>query len=105
MDNSDIVRSDFQPPHAAPESSYASRIEAFRRTLPSNCREDSYDRGVDYLFRLRTVVDDQGNVLQAHVGWLSDGIQMTLNDDPRVTNEANHLRSLEPKEIADRQGR
>ena len=117
MDGQDIVRSHFQPPQqASTEAPYLTSIQAFRLSVGRGW-EDSYDKNVDHYFRLRSKKDDQGKIVSAHVGWFDKGIRMTYNSDNRVVNEGNHLRisfayyynpdptsrSLEPKEIADRQ--
>jgi hypothetical protein len=114
-----LLRSDFQAPHVAPEGGYVKSVEAYRIAAPKEPLKDSTASSFEYMFRLRTEKDEEGSILKAHVGWVDGGINMTQNDNTNVTNEANRLRisfayywnpdplsrSLEPKEVADRQGR
>jgi len=114
------AHSALQVPLAAQDTDYLSSIIAQRRKHIANGvnRYDTYDTGIDYYFRVRTVVDSQGEVASANVGWFCDGIKMTRNAEYNPDNPATRLRitlsyywnpdptsrSLEPKEIADRQG-
>ncbi len=66
-------------PHVAPEEGYASRKEwsKSRKENPDATAaahtkyliaEDYEEEGVNYLFRVRTILDPQGNVVSAHYG-------------------------------------
>lgn len=117
VDSNDHIRSDLPAPQQASEdANYVNSIQAYRTAVPRKGRDDSYDKNVDYYFRFRTHLNDQGTVDQANVGWIDNGIRMTFKEN-RKTDEKKRLRitfayyynpdltsrSLEPKEIADKQ--
>ncbi len=112
------ARSALQAPQLAQESGYKRKISAHLKRLGGRRGwDDSYYSGVDYYFRVRTVMDQNQEVESANVGWFFRGIRMTRNDKFDPANPATRLRitmcyywnpdptsrSLEPKEIADMQ--
>jgi len=99
------------PPQKAPESGYQSELELYKAWAPGKEFQDSSRKDCLHLFRLRTKVDETGKPVEAHVGWLKGetsigigkkgllGMSLYYYWNPDPTS-----RSLEPKEIAERQG-
>ena len=119
MSSDTPAHSALQVPQVVPDEGYQPEIEAYKKRLSQNgVWEDSCNTGNDYYFRLRSIVDDYGKVMASNVGWFYDGTRTTDNDRYDSNNPATRLRitmfyywnpdptshSLEPKEIADRQG-
>lgn len=117
MDSRNLVRSALPAPQQTSDhADYTNRVDVYRIAIPKAAREDSYDKNIDYYFRFRTNVDNQGKRESAYVGWLDNGIRLTYQEDRksgddrrlRITfayyyNPDPLSRSLEPREIADRQ--
>jgi hypothetical protein len=131
-DHLDMVRSEFQPPQTAPSAGYTNSVAAYVRFRTRPPLEASHLEGRDHLFRFRTTTNRTGAVESAHVGWCDRSVELTgykhldretgrlripkssaREDDPDhlwmnmgyYWNPDPHSRSLEPKDIADRQGR
>ena len=106
------LRSELPPPSIAPSSDYENMFSRSIRRLPSeNRRPRASDDTRKWIYRIRTEVDEGGNIVSANYGWMTKdfyignstgvggiGFYYYYNPDP-------HSRSLEPKEIADRQNR
>ena len=106
------LRSELPPPAVAPENNYVKIIKmTSRRTPPEKWSVNSYDETRKWIFRTRTTVDENGEIVSAHYGWTTEDINFGIfNEQGLLTffyyyNPDPHSRSLEPKEIADRQNR
>jgi len=105
-----LLRSELPPPPIAPESGYEKLFERSIRRLPVDRRfPASSDETRRWIYRIRTKVDENGKIISANYGWMTkdfsfgnpNGVGVIVlnyyyNPDPKS-------RSLEPKEIADRQ--
>jgi hypothetical protein len=125
------LRSELPPPSIAPEKGYDATLECFvkcsppserARTLPpthymynKNTWTGSYVVNRKWIFKTRTTLDEDGNIVAANYGWMTDEIRVFAKADSDgqcmgITlsyyyNPDPHSRSLEPKEIADRQNK
>ena len=106
------LKSELPPPAIAPESGYESLIERFSHHIPpEKWASSSYDETCRWIYRIRTKVDDDGNIVAANYGWFVMDISVgPFGETGRVFlkyyyNPDPQSRSLEPKEIADRQAR
>ena len=126
------IRSDLMPPSPiAPESGYTNILERFSKCSPpsewnrtrqpghyaynKNVWSGSFVENRKWVFRTRTVLDDDGKIIAANYGWTTTEIKLVAKpeSDYKVLgfsftyyyNPDSHSRSLEPKEIADRQNR
>ena len=114
-DDRDPLKSDLIPPPIAPESGYEKTLERFSKCTPPNKWTSSYVKDRKWIFRTRTVVNDDGKIVAANYGWTSTEIRVTAKPETNdevlgITftyyyNPDLHSRSLEPKEIADRQAK
>jgi len=106
-----LLRSDLPPPPIAPDAGYEKSFERWTRRVPTdrwhgNTSRDDRRR---WIFRIRTKVDDKRNIIAANYGWMTKDIVGASNEGKgRLAisyyyNPDPHSRSLEPKEIADRQ--
>ena len=112
-------KSDLEPPQRAPDVGYTNQIAPYLLSIPRKYWKSTHEENRDYLFRVRSQTNELGDITHANVGWFNESIQMSHNDDKRVTNVANRVRisfgyyynpdplsrSLEPNEIAGRQGK
>jgi hypothetical protein len=125
------LRSDLPPPPIAPESGYDKILDRFSKCSPPSERSQmlprthsasnkniwtaSYVEGRKWIFRVRTEVDENWNVITANYGWTTSEIRVVAkpDSDGKVLgleftyyyNSDPKSRSLEPKEIADRQNK
>jgi len=109
------LKSDLIPPPIAPESGYEKTLDRFSRRTPPNKITSSYVEDRKWIFRTRTVVDDDGKIIAANYGWTSTEIRVVAKPESNgevlgITfsyyyNPDPKSRSLEPKEIADRQAK
>ena len=111
-------KSDLEPPQRAPDVGYTNQIAPYLLSIPRKYWKSTHEENRDYLFRVRSQTNELGDITHANVGWFNESIQMSHNNDKRVTNVANRVRisfgyyynpdplsrSLEPNEIAGRQG-
>ena len=106
------LRSELLPPQLAPETGYNEKlIEHFARSsLEHKWGISSRDGTSKLIFRVRTVVDDEGNIVSANYGWTSTDLYIAQRSNGITGFSLNYYynpdpksRSLEPKEIADRQ--
>ena len=111
------LKSELRPTQYAPEAGYEKKLEfhggKHKEATGIRYFESIFDNRV-YVFRVRSVTNEVGEVVSANVGWLEgngtniyrkkeDGsigiaFEYYYNPDP-------HSRSLEPKDIADRQAK
>lgn len=128
--NGDIVRSLFQPPQIASDAGYTNVLTAYRRYRRGKPLESNAILDNDYLFRLRCMTNIAGEITSAHVGWFYKSIELTgfkayERETGRLRSARDDLeevrrsrmwitfayyynpdplsRSLEPREITDRQ--
>jgi len=107
------VRSELPPPPIAPESGYEKTFEHFvKRSGSVHSVSFSFDENRKWIFRIRTEVDENGNIIAANYGWTIEDITFGVLQNGQVVinlfyyyNPDPKSRSLEPKEIADRQNR
>jgi hypothetical protein len=81
--------SGLQSPHEAPIDGYQSQLIKDRSAHPGEPTKSNYDENVKYFFRVRTVLDENGNVVSAHYGKIyGDFMQFTyyLNPTPNSRN-------------------
>ena len=103
-----FLRSDLPPPPIAPESGYENTFELSTKRLPTDKRFPPFDETRRWIYRIRTVVDDDGKIISANYGWMAKNISIGHAGTGVIIlnyyhNPDPHSRSLEPKEIADRQ--
>jgi len=73
----------------SPEDGYISRWEQFRSRRPKKGETNNIDRDRKYYFRVRTKVDEHGNIISAHYGKIhGDFLQFTCYFNP-VPNDRN----------------
>jgi len=104
------MKSDLVPPHRAPDNGYTNQFQAFiHRT--EGIRHASYSDGNRWVFRVRTVRNEEGEITSVHYGWMTRDIAASPTKDTLgyvslfyYWNPDSTSRSLEPKEIAERQG-
>ena len=110
------LKSELRPPQRMPEKGFGKSLvfHKGKHKEPTGTRyiDSSPDTWI-YAFRVRSVTNEVGEVVSANVGWMEGrgtgvsgkpdgslgvGLEYYYNPDP-------HSRSLEPKEIADRQAK
>ena len=107
------LRSELPPPALAPLSGYDDSFECFVRSFKAInwSYATSFDENKLQIFRVRTVVDEKGEIVSANYGWMTRDVYPWHNKGKGCIkfryyyNPDPHSRSLEPKEIADRQNR
>ena len=108
------LKSELRPPQRAPGNGYASQLEFHggKHREPTGTRwiNSRYNDRI-YVFRVRSITNDVGEVVSANVGWFEgagtgvggekDGsLGMALE---YYFNPDQHSRSLEPKDLAEQQ--
>ena len=81
--------SDLRSPHEAPVSGYQSQWVQTRNRKPGQPETGNLDANRNYIFRVRTALDQQGNVVSAHYGKIyGDFLQFRyyLNPTPNSRN-------------------
>jgi len=109
----EFYRSELRTPPIAPLTGYINTYERFARQLPTEKKSNfSYDRTIGWIFRIRTELDENGEIITANYGWFSEDFSVgpIANGTARTSfkfyfNSDPKSRSLEPKEIADRQNK
>ena len=106
------LKSKLLSPQIAPWSGYTNSVLCWIRDLPRSRVCSSFDENVNYIFRVRTKVDAFGAITSANVGWIQGDFMCSPSSDQKgevsftyYYNPDPHSRSLEPKEIADRQAK
>ncbi len=114
------LKSVLRPPQQAPKTGYLAELDFYTasRKMESGTRnvESQRDDRI-YIFRLRSITNGTGEVVSANVGWF-EGTTTGVGGGPvwgppgsvwfaceYYFNPDPHSRSLEPKELADRQAR
>ena len=101
-----VVKSVLPPPQTAPVDGYGGEWIARISRAPGQQLVTSYaaDRGL--MFRIRTVMDDRGEIRQANYGWMNGEIKVGGYDSRPVSmaldyylNPNPQSRSLEPERI------
>ena len=107
-----LLRSELPPPPIAPETGYANSFERSVRRFPHDKRFPlSYEETRRWIYRIRTGVDEEGKIIYANYGWMTQDIKIGNPANKGIIelkyyyNPDPHSRSLEPKKIADRQGK
>jgi hypothetical protein len=100
--------SDLRSPHEAPTNGYNAQLVRENFHHPGQAGQSDYDPNRNYFFRVRTVLDHQGNVVSTHYGKIyGDPEQMSfeyyLNPTPNDRNiefdpKQNLLGGLKPFE-------
>ncbi len=79
-------RSGYIWPYKAPETGYQSRIEGF--SLKKNGRfKKTFDKNKNYIFRIRTIVDKEGKIINARYGKIKGDFRIGLGEDSFGTIE------------------
>lgn len=81
--------SGLRSPHEAPLNGYQTELDKERSAHPGQPSKNDNDLNQIYLFRVRTAIDDRGNVVSAHYGKIyGDFMQFTyyLNPTPNDQN-------------------
>jgi len=105
-----LLRSELPPPQIAPESGYQQQTFSTSYWHTNNKRFISFNENLKWIFRTRVVKDEKGNIIFANYGWIDNDFMVvpTLKHPGQLTftyyyNPDPKSRSLEPKEIVDRQ--
>jgi len=111
-DATQLLKSVLPVPPIAPETGYKNTFECFTRTLPTERYGTwSLDMTRRWIYRVRVEVDKDGKIISANYGWLTSDFTFSSNKGTGKIaftyyyNPDSKSRSLEPKEIADRQVR
>ncbi len=106
------VASDLVPTHLAPSAGYTNRVDLWQYWNPGKPMEMRYRDDRNYIFRVRCKKDQNDKNLEANVGWMRQDIEIDPGETKTIWmrfhyyyNPNPQSRSLEPKEIADRQGK
>jgi len=112
-DTGSLLKSELLPPQIAPETGYEKIINHFARQSPEEHRPTSTrDNTRRLIFRVRTEVDENGKIVSANYGWSNNDLYIAIKPNGKgITgfsldyyyNPDSQSRSLEPKEIADKQ--
>jgi len=94
-------------PHKAPTNGYQTQIVKLNVSHPGQKLIFDYDENRVYIFRVRTAVDNRGNIISAHYGKIyGDFMQFKyyLNPTPNSRNiefdpKQNLFKNLKPDEI------
>ena len=99
------------PPQVAPTTGYSKTFEAWIGRPRGGQFTTSADEKSNHIFRVRTKCDGAGEIVSANVGWIIGPIATTPTEKnlgkcyfKYYWNPDPTSRSLEPKEIAARQG-
>jgi len=106
-------RSELPPPPIAPINGYEKTFEYYARRVPTDRWHGTTSRDDTrrWIYRIRTEVDEDGNIIAANYGWMTKDIIGASNEGKGrfilayYYNPDPQSRSLEPKEIADRQNK
>lgn len=110
--SSSYLKSKLPPPPVAPYSGYEPTFEIFTKWLASDkWPSSSHDENKHQIFRVRSVLDESNGIKLANYGWtVRDFGAVPVQDKCSIIfkyyyNPDPTSRSLEPKEIADRQAK
>jgi len=107
------LRSQLMPPHIAPDNGYEQTLLLWGMSTPKPKQYQSHKMGNrNYIFRTRVVTDDNGKIIKANYGWTMGEVEIDPEYGKQIWlrfyyyyNPDPKSRSLEPKEIADRQAK
>ena len=71
--------SEYKWPYKAPQTGYKSEINRYKVFQPNGYSKTNYDKKRRYIFRIRTKVDDKGNIIKAKYGKLKNDIEFLPN--------------------------
>lgn len=99
------LASDLMPPQQAPPNGYTGRLEVSKQMIPGRPYSETWRKDRNYIFRIRTLTNEVGDVVEANHGWIR-GDFVIGPDEGKTTlimfnyyfNPDTHSRSLEPKE-------
>ena len=77
--------SKYKWPYQAPPAGYKSKLEGFSAMEEGGHHKTSYDKNRRYIFRVRTEVDGNGNIVKALYGKMSSDIRISPSADGWVT--------------------
>lgn len=104
------VASELIPLQNSPISGYTNSIIVFHNRHPGHPTNKSWLKNRNYCFRVRTKTNESNTIVASNVGWIHKDISLGVGEGEKVGimfeyyfNPNPHSRSLEPKEIADRQ--
>lgn len=108
----DSVASDLLPPYKAPLDGYTNVCDAIVKMRPNAPPTLSRKENRNYIFRVRSKTDTFGKIVTANYGWIWGDFKIgpTRKETGRIMfnyyyNPNSNSCSLEPNEIADRQGK
>ena len=106
------LRSELMPPYTAPDDGYEPMFSLWRIVDGAHNVKTHENKDQNYLFRARVVTNEKGEIIRANYGWTVGDIFTEAVKDNRIWlrftyyyNPDPKSRSLEPKEIADRQAK
>jgi len=110
MNDNIKVRSELIPPHSAPEDGYVETFKLWKVIDNPHYPKSHQVFNQNYIFRTRVVTDNEGKIIKANYGWTVGDFEISPNRNNRIWlrftyyyNPDPKSRSLEPKEVADRQ--
>ena len=103
--------SEFIAPYTAPEVNYEQMYSLWKTSGGNPAKIQQHNKaGRNYIFRTRVVVNEKDEIIMANYGWTVGEIVIDPSNKDKIFltfsyyyNPDPHSRSLEPKEIADRQ--
>ena len=107
------MRSELMPPPIAPDTGYEHTLSLWGISTPTPKQYQSHRIGDrNYIFRTRVVTNEAGEIIKANYGWTVGEIIVDPSQNNKIFlnfryyyNPDPKSRSLEPKEIADRQAK
>ena len=106
------LRSQLMPPHTALDDGYEQALPLWCIIGRTYRAQTNIVKDRNYLFRTRVVVNDDGEIIKANYGWTIGDIEIDPNDGKKIWMRFSYYynpdplsKSLEPKEIADRQAK
>ncbi|QBG49013.1 hypothetical protein EGM51_16995 [Verrucomicrobia bacterium S94] len=73
------LKSSFKWPYVAPEAGYDNKLEKYKVYKIPSRPETNLKRTVNYIFRVRTQMDEDGNIIAACYGRISGEIELTTD--------------------------
>jgi hypothetical protein len=71
------LKSSFKWPYMAPKAGYASELEKYKVYKNPSRPETNLKKTVNYIFRVRTQTDEEGNIISACYGRITGEIELT----------------------------